>query len=89
MWGDDVKKKEYEVIVSPRSRYGQATLPEEVRVDSGGYPAGTAPGLSAVGVATSTTAGGVSGVTLRLLSAKKWRTSTSELRSTSSTEASL
>ena len=35
IWGDDIKKKEHEVIVSPRSRYGQATLPAEVRVDSG------------------------------------------------------
>ena len=61
MWGDDIKKEEYEVIVSPRPRYGQATLPEEVRVDSGGYPAGTAPGSSTAGVSTSTAAGGVSG----------------------------
>ena len=61
IWGDDIKKKEYDAIVSPRSRYGQATLPGEVRVDSGGYPAGTAPGSSAAGAATSTAASGASG----------------------------
>ena len=35
IWDDDVKRKDYTTIASPRSRYGQATLPAEQRVDSG------------------------------------------------------
>ena len=35
IWDDDVKRKDHTTIASPRSRYGQATLPAEQRVDSG------------------------------------------------------